>query len=282
MSNNFSKSCNVIDDSSEVSIKESFLKGGIGYFAAEPPQFVGKSARFSRFKFQEQVTSKWTGESVHISQNYGLELLMRAAIMGGDYYKKYVMQKLTASYMTDMSSVGTHQYLTLKQRNQPELKPNVASRISSTIREESAEDVPLNMEINEAVDALYKGPEFDMVPLLYSKHWTGGDSDDWRAEYTGGQTQPNSPEEEAEGASACWDAIFDDGGFVTKLRGEYQKDGEEGEENKIEASEFVGVIGRSTFPAAEDDEGKKTLKRATGHRCWRMWKAIQYISNSSF
>ena len=98
-----SDSCNVEDDSYEVSIKNSFMKGGIGAFSVEPSQVLGGSSLFKRIRFQEYVTSGFDDKdgdvkdvSIKIEGNYELNLLMRAAVAGPEFYKKYVIQKLIA------------------------------------------------------------------------------------------------------------------------------------------------------------------------------------------
>ena len=261
----FADSCNVEDDSYEVSIKDSFLKGGVGYFDVIPPLALGKNDRFTRFEWQEKIqsTSNADNDPVNIKDNYDLELLMRAALMGGDFYKKYVLQKLAASYVKDnadlMDALST-QYTTMVNRNQPDLHPDFGSYVSRGIKVEAEEEFPLNIVPNSAVDNLYKGDKFELVPCIYSKYFEDLaplQDGTWQDSYP--EVRP--PTNDAAGSDAKWTTVFDDDGFIKNLRPTFEYRG-----TTAEASEFVGVAYKATKEIndfIEDVENDPTYKQLT-------------------
>jgi hypothetical protein len=239
----FADSCNVLDDSYEVSIKDSYIKGGVGFFDVEPPIMTGKTDLFTRFKFQENIVSPYTEEKVYIKDNYDLELLMRAALIGADFYKKYVLQKLAASYLKesgDLLSPSENQYATMAARNNTPLHEDYASFISRAVKRESTREYPLNIVENSAVTKLYKGDKFELIPCVYSKYFSGLAT---LQEGTWQELYPDArpPRKDAVGSNAKWQTIFDDEGFIKNLRPTFEYGG-----TTVGASEFVGVAYKAT------------------------------------
>ena len=234
-----SDACNVEDDSYEVSIKDSYIKGGIGFFAVEPTFNVGGSSSFKRFKFLEKITSPYdgtsgdeedTGNQVNVSDP-DVKMLMKAALVGPNFYARYVMQKLTAYYIE--VGAGASVYETLKERTQgaPQgANPDPFSRVGPSVLDETAngEDWKINTVPNDAITQLYAS-EFVLIPCIYSKAYAEGAPGPpkiltWRESRELNDNLP--PANEEYGTDDRWMSVFEDDSFIEKLR---------------ETSEFVGV-----------------------------------------
>ena len=297
-----SNSCNIEDDSHEVSIKNSFLKGGIGYFEVNPPLNMGRESHFARFPFKEEIESPFCvqehdldGEGtmgigllpeyvrIPIKDNYGLELMMRAAQMGPEFYKNYVLQKLCCAYIKEIGSDAVkHNYHTLLERDQTPADLTNAetfkrfSYISRTARVEAAKKFPLNIVENKAVNALYKGPSakynkeldeegnekgwekaaplFDVLPTLYSKPLD--QCENWRDTIGKGpfRGKATPPLRDWAGADGRWSNIFTDDSLIDELRetfklNQYFSAASLNDENKgamVAPSEFMGIAYRKS------------------------------------
>lgn len=239
------KACNVEDDSYEVSIKDSFMKGGIGFFDVTPNTETGRANRFKRYKFKETIVSPYTGNKVNIWRNYELSLLMQAALMGGEFYKNYVMQKLTAAYLRKLAASekegknGT--YLTLEKRNQGQGAVDNAFDLvdENSIPPEGAADFPVNIVQNSVVEELYLGDKFELLPCIYSLPYTTEESD-WR-------DHAEIPLTIHAGQDPRWQDVIKDEGFTDSLRPAWKDP--DNEETEIAASEFVGVAYTKTKEA---------------------------------
>ena len=215
--------CNVEDDSYEVSIKDSHIKGGIGFFAVEPTFNVGGASRFKRLKFKETIDG--LGESSVNVSDPDVKMLMKAALVGPAFYARYVMQKLTAYYVRN---IGSTIYDTLKERTQadpPAGNADPFDRVGPSVTDESQVEHPINTVINTAVRDLYSS-EFVLIPCIYSNPYAEGGQGvlSWRESRTLNDDLP--PAHEEYGSDDRWIAMFKDDSFMEKLR---------------DTSEFVGV-----------------------------------------
>jgi hypothetical protein len=232
----YSKSCNVEDDAYEISIKNSFLQGGIGSFSVNPDRLMGSATKFKRITFQEHVFSPYTDARIKIKGNYGINLLMRAAVLGPEFYKNYVLQKLVASAA---KAQDDEVFEALEARDQGAGK---FSFVDGVVLEQGGEDNPFNVKPLSVVEELYESPEFDMVPCVYSKKLK------WRAVYNrldklgiGGQILLDGDSAEI-GADSKYYTLLDDLGFMGEIRG---SDGE----NVDPDSEFIGILVRASSKA---------------------------------
>ena len=112
-------SCNIIDRSEDTSIKNCHVVGSIGSFSTTNTMTRGHSEPFARFKFMDTLSSPYDGGGIinigegsksikEMGQNdpekkkgnpllYDLELLMKAAAVSPDYYKRFVLMKMLAT-----------------------------------------------------------------------------------------------------------------------------------------------------------------------------------------
>ena len=237
-----SESCNVEDDSFEVSIKDSYVKGGIGFFAVEPTFDVGGFNRFNRFKFGDTIESPYahppgfSGSTNKVNAAaYEVKMLMKAAMVGPNFYARYVMQKLTAYYISIIDAdTDRGVYTTLKERTQgdpPAADADPFAYMGQSILGEGAngEDWKINTVLNDAVTQLYAA-EFVLLPCVYSEPYSeakgaeGGNPPVLSWKDPAGDNLP--PASEEMGDDDRWMTVFTDESFIEKLRS---------------TSEFVGV-----------------------------------------
>mgnify|MGYP003649918380 CR=1 FL=1 len=227
-------SCNVEDDSYEVSIKNSFLKGGIGSFSVNPERIQSGRTSFKRLRFGEDISSSFTGKKVGVKGDYEMSLLMRAAMSGPEFYKNYVLQKLAASYVKDMK---TNLFKALYDRDQGDEKD--ARRfdfVDTPTRKEGGEEFPFGIVINEAVDKLYKGDKFELIPCGYSIDIEfGGKWNKKNALGVAGQIALNNNEPIIGTDSKYYDLLQDEA-FMGSLRGNEGADG----------SDFIAILAKQT------------------------------------
>tara|TARA_R110002051_G_scaffold171964_2_gene242387 strand:- start:327 stop:3173 length:2847 start_codon:yes stop_codon:yes gene_type:complete len=234
----YANSCNIEDDSSEVTIKNSFLQGGIGSFSVNPDRLMGAKTKFKRITFQEHVFSPYTDARIKIKgsgdDQYELSLLMRAAVLGATFYRNYVLQKLTASYAKDLID---EQFDALESRDQGNGK---FSFVDIPVWEEGGKRYPFNITTRQSgggsvVDKLYKSGAFEMVPSVYSKNIS------WRGRYNvlnelgiAGQIALDKGGKQL-GTDSKYYTLLDDLNFMGELRG---SDGGGAKPD----SEFIGTL----------------------------------------
>tara|TARA_R110000824_G_scaffold182323_1_gene363169 strand:- start:2537 stop:5389 length:2853 start_codon:yes stop_codon:yes gene_type:complete len=94
-------SCNVIDSAEEVSIKNCHVVGCVGSFSATN-QYAssGRSEKLARFKFMDTLTTPYGDETIDLVGEgeiiFDTELLLKAASVSTDYYKRFVLMKKIA------------------------------------------------------------------------------------------------------------------------------------------------------------------------------------------
>ena len=169
--------CNIEDDSEELSIRGSYIKGAIGAFSVNSSATRNKSEPFARFRFMDQIESPHTLETYNLGANqdigganykqrYELELLLKAATISKDFYIKYVSLKLVAYAMSGEAEFDIEDYnilsVTMNGRNQKpdgtqaDLGQKEGNIIGPWIEGERNKKFPLNLTRNSIVETFYK------------------------------------------------------------------------------------------------------------------------------
>lgn len=164
--------CNIEDDTEEVSIRGNYMKGAIGSFDVTSSRSRSRSQPFARFKFKDVITSPITGSSVHLTQSnirirYDLELLMKASLISEEFYRKYVLLKLTAGGFQNLNKY-TFENETIVNRNQAlnaDAEEASGLLVGEWANKKVGEKFPLNIVRNSAVEALY---DFEVIPSVLS------------------------------------------------------------------------------------------------------------------
>lgn len=172
-------SCNIKDDSEEISIKGSFLKGAIGSFSTNSQKTKTKSEPFARFKFMDVIESPYTGRSINTREGeskaqkrllYDLELLMKATQISPDFFAKFVMLKLAAGAFWDEVE-EEHQkprFLGMEFRDQTNAEKEIFATVGKwfNLIKTQSKGLPfvkrLNITRNLAVETLF---DFEVQPF---------------------------------------------------------------------------------------------------------------------
>jgi hypothetical protein len=234
----YATSCNVEDDAYEVTIKNSFLQGGVGSFSVNPDRLLGGKTTFKRIKFRDYIKSPYTDKKVTIKGNYEINLLMRAAVLGADFYHKYVLSKLIAAYAKKQVTKDKTAFGALYLRDQGEEDDiKKFSFVDQVVMDEGGEANPFNIKPNKVVEDLYMSDGFEMMPAVYTKNF------DFRGKWNvlgdmevGGQLLLDKEGEEL-GADSKYYTLLDDDSFMGELRSTNVLDS-----TGKETSEFIGVL----------------------------------------
>ena len=182
----YTDNCNIEDDTEEVSIRGSYIKGAIGSFSVSPSSTKSKSEPFARFRFMDNIYSPYTGNTFKLAeasvrQKYDLELLMKASLVSEDFYRKFVLLKLIAQ--TFDTSFNSEIYRGVKSKNIEGRNQEKNSGQQKSAKQESeiigkwfwpwknidesdTSFFPLNITRNSVVEKFY---DFGVHPAVLSK-----------------------------------------------------------------------------------------------------------------